>query len=281
MQIVDYSFARPGLNQLADYHGVARYLANINDPKQRPKILTPDERDALLAAGKSICVAWESYASRAGEGYNAGRADCGSAEALADSLAVPADAAIYYAVDYDADPATIRPYFQGVNESHRRPVGGYGSFRVVEALFDWGLITYGWQATAWSKGQHSGRAHLFQRVGSPVDGTDVNDVLQPDWGQWPRTNAPGDDMTPDQAAQLAAINAWVGNITPVIQAQIANALNDPNAGVLVRLAHIEAAVAGLAGVQGGTVDANAVAKALVDAGVGQAVVDALKTQLAK
>lgn len=206
---VDYSFARPSLRAIKDagYVGVLRYLA----PLPNSKVISAAERDAILAAGLSLGVVWESTASRAGQGFVAGNSDAVSAEQMADRLGVPHTATIYYAVDYDADPSAIKAYFEGVNNASARPVGGYGSFRVVEALFDWNLIDKGWQATAWSGGKRSTRAHLYQRVGAPIGGTDENDILKPDWGQWPRPDEEV-DMTPEEHAQLNNIRADVGSL---------------------------------------------------------------------
>lgn len=264
-QAVDYSFSRPNPADLAasGYVGALRYLC----PLPNVKAITGDEIASLHANGLAIGFVWESGASRAGQGVAAGRVDAITANLQADDLGVPDTTTLYFAVDYDANPNVITAYFQGVQAASKRPVGGYGSYRVVEHLLDNSLVAYAWQTVAWSHGQRSQRAHLFQRAdaaANPPPGTDVNDVLQDDWGQWPATGTltpaqETDDMTPDEHAALIATKDGV------------DALYQSNA-------RIELALAGLH--PGGTVDPIAVAKAIVDAGVGKQVADELAKRLA-
>lgn len=173
MLIVDYSWTHPdpAVLRAAGYVGVMRYLARKVDAK----LLQAAERDALHAAGLGIGLVWETTASRAGDGEAAGIADALTAEGLADGLGAPRELPIFYAVDFDATAAQVAPYFDGVRANARRPVGLYGSFRIVEGVdVDW----Y-WQCAAWSRGRISDRAHLYQRIGAPVPGTDENRVYRP------------------------------------------------------------------------------------------------------
>ncbi len=76
---------------------------------------------------------------------------------------------------------------------HRRPVGVYGGYAVCEAILSDGLAAMAWQTVAWSGGRHLDRAVLYQRADRapvPIPGTDVNDCLAADWGQWPRPGVP-------------------------------------------------------------------------------------------
>jgi Domain of unknown function (DUF1906) len=195
--VVDYSFARPGGGAIAaaGHAGVVRYLAPIN-AQTRAKLLTPDEVADLRSHGLSIAMVWEGGSSRALAGTPAGIGDAAEANRQANVLGAPPDAAIYYAVDFDADPSAIAAYFQGVTITRRRPVGVYGSWKVVEAILASGLAILGWQTSAWSAGRRSAQAALFQRPGaSNVPGTDINDCQRDDWGQWPRpATAKEDDM---------------------------------------------------------------------------------------
>ena len=173
MLIVDYSWTHPdpGSLKAAGYVGVMRYLARKVDAK----LLQAGERDALHAAGLGIGLVWETTASRAGDGEAAGVADAVTAEGLADALGAPRELPIFFAVDFDATAAQVAPYFDGVRANARRPVGLYGSFRIVEGVdVDW----Y-WQCAAWSRGRISDRAHLYQRIGAPVPGTDENRMYRP------------------------------------------------------------------------------------------------------
>jgi hypothetical protein len=178
--LVDYSMARPTPDTIksSGYSGVMRYLST--DPA---KNLQPAERDALLAAGLSIGLVWETYANRAAAGFSAGAADAKGAEAQASTLGLPAGLPIFYAVDFAADPNVVKPYFDGVRSVATRPVGIYGSLSVVDAALAGGWAAYAWQACAWSNGKVSQRAHLYQRlsptVAHPIGGTDENIVLRP------------------------------------------------------------------------------------------------------
>ncbi len=186
-QVVDYSFTHPAPATIKahGYKGVMRYLS----PGPNAKNLTEAEKFALLNAGLSIGVVWETVANRAAQGFDAGAHDAQLANGQADSLAIPESVTIYYAVDFDAVPSVVRPYFLGVMSVHRRPVGVYGGYSVCEAILDDGLAAMAWQTVAWSGGRHLERAVLYQRADRapvPIPGTDVNDCLAPDWGQWPR-----------------------------------------------------------------------------------------------
>jgi hypothetical protein len=180
--ILDYSFARPkpATIKLAGYSGVMRYLSNQHPPN--PKDLTKPEAVALHAARLSIGLIWETYAKRAGEGTVAGEEDARAADAQADALGYPRDLPIFYAVDFDAAPTAVVPYFAGVRTASQRPVGVYGSARVVEGIHSAG-VPYVWQTCAWSAGKVSSIAHLYQRlhatVAHPVSGTDENELLRP------------------------------------------------------------------------------------------------------
>lgn len=177
-QLIDYSTARPSPASIraAGYSGVLRYLSNYP-----PKNLSASERDGLLAAGLTIGLVWETTATRANQGFSAGQDDARAAEAQADVLGYPGGCPIFYAVDYDAVPSAVTPYFAGATSVASRPVGVYGSANVVEGV----PVPWKWQATAWSRGRVSPQAHLYQRVGgTTLAGTDVNDLLNdlPLWG---------------------------------------------------------------------------------------------------
>lgn len=176
--ILDYAWQHPdpALIKSDGYDGVMRYLSPDGS-----KNLSRAEAAALHAAGLSIGLVWESTAARAAEGYAAGIADAAEAEAQAIILGYPANAPIFYAVDYDAAPGAVAPYFDGVRFASHHPVGVYGSLRVVEAIHSSG-VPYMWQSVAWSGGVVSGVAHLYQRLTPTrpvIPGSDENVVLHP------------------------------------------------------------------------------------------------------
>ena len=224
-QVVDYSWGRVGGSNAnhaaavaaAGYVGAMRYLCY---PGDGIKQLRADEVAALHAQGLAVGVVWETTANRAGQGYAAGQADAAEANRQADALGFPADRPIYYAVDFDTSADVVRPYFEGAKAAGGRPVGVYGSQRVVDGL-DLGWV---WQCAAWSYGRRSGKARLFQNVGYVLGDTcDVNDVLADDWGGWhpdhPTPTTEDDDMPKyrdwdreDQDALAADVARKVGEL---------------------------------------------------------------------
>ena len=172
MFVADYSWQHPTVDQLreAGYGAVMRYLARKVDAK----LLQSGEVTELHAAGIGIGLVWETTAARAGEGAAAGLADAGDAEALANRLGVPDSTPIFYAVDYDTSADVVRPYFAAILGAAKRPVGVYGSYRVVEGLPE---VPWVWQTVAWSYGRISERCHLYQK-GSRLDGTDHNTLYR-------------------------------------------------------------------------------------------------------
>ena len=220
-EVVDYSWGRVGGNNAshaqavaaAGYVGAMRYLCY---PGDGIKQLRAGEVAALHAQGLAVGVVWETTSNRAGQGFDAGRADAQEANRQADALGFPADRPIYYAVDFDASPDVVRPYFDGARAAGGRPVGVYGSFRVVEGLdLDWV-----WQCAAWSYGKRSGKARLFQKVGYVLGQTcDANDVLADDWGGWHP-----DHPTPDSGDwfDMATEDDLRRIVTEVVQQELIN-----------------------------------------------------------
>ena len=201
--ILDYAWAKPtpAAIKAAGYSGVMRYLS-----PDATKNLTKAEATGLLATGLSIGLVWESTASRAGQGFAAGAADAATAEAQATAIGYPFSAALFYAVDFDAAPAAVAPYFAGIASRAARPVGIYGSARVVEGV----SAAWKWQACAWSAGRVSASAHLYQRlratVAHPISGTDENIILH-DFPMW--TNAPAPVSRGWVRTAIAAVKAFL------------------------------------------------------------------------
>jgi hypothetical protein len=198
LQVVDYSWARPTPQSIRDfgYAGAIRYLSF-----EPGKNLSGAERDALWAAGLAVALVWETTANRAAGGFDAGAADGVEANRQADALGWPPDRPIYFTVDYDAGPeGPVTGYFHGANSTAWRPVGCYGSYRVIEGIVGTGVVGWGWQCAAWSgDGAGSGgvssdgrrlsvHARLYQRAVTVMGGAcDANDVYHPDWGGWAPT----------------------------------------------------------------------------------------------
>jgi Rv2525c-like, glycoside hydrolase-like domain len=209
----DYSTAKPRISALKPdgISFVVRYLS----PGANPKNLTKPELTALLAAGLSVAVVFESYAGRMKGGRDAGAADAMSADATLRELGLTG-LPCYFAADWDVQPAELAAcdaYLDGVAAT----IGGartgvYGGFRVVHHSLDAGKAAFAWQTYAWSlaastlpphtvKVQVPGdtrwfmfdtRADLRQvRNGVPLAGgtVDLDEAHADDYGQWPRPAA--------------------------------------------------------------------------------------------
>jgi hypothetical protein len=158
---IDYAWTHPdpGAIKRAGYKGVFRYLSH-----DASKDATVSEVKALHRAGLWVALVWEATANRAAQGVKAGRADVKDAEKMARALGYPKDCVIFYAVDFDAEPKVVTPYFHGIKADASYHVGAYGSLRIVDHLMTNRHVGYGWQTVAWSNGALSEYAHVFQRA---------------------------------------------------------------------------------------------------------------------
>lgn len=197
---IDYSFARPEPSAItqAGYQFVCRYLASAAG-----KAITPSEAQSLQAAGLSLVLVFEDYASQALNGQAQGVADAKEALSQANALGFPADRPIYFAVDFDATPAqqaAIDAYLQGAaSVIGADRVGVYGGYWVVKRCLDNGTAKWAWQTVAWSGGNIDPRIHIYQNGQSAFGGgADVDEAKQSDYGQWPK----GDIMNQDDLTVL-------------------------------------------------------------------------------
>jgi hypothetical protein len=168
---------------------VVRYLSGGNS-----KDITKSEASSLSKAGFSICLVWETTASRASKGYAAGEYDAKKALAQAKSVGMPASRPIYFAVDYDANGSAVASYFRGaIAAIGKERVGVYAGYRVIDYLYRNKLAKYFWQTLAWSGGKWHSANHIEQyRVEVMVDGADCdyNRTKKADFGQWKVGSAP-------------------------------------------------------------------------------------------
>jgi hypothetical protein len=213
---VDYSWDRPdpALLAAAGYTFVVRYISDdqrVNSGRQ--KNLDAAEAQALSLAGLDLVVVWEGIAADRAPlaGYPQGILDARTAAARAATVDAPATCPIYFAVDWNvtvADLPAIGEYFRGLAAILGTDrVGCYGGYRVVNHLFDGGLIRFGWQTYAWSTFADTaadapylhwdGRAQLRQvlnnqRLGAAA--VDFNEAHADQFGQWrvSMTTAPQD-----------------------------------------------------------------------------------------
>jgi hypothetical protein len=140
---------------------VARYY---RDPASRWPPLTADEAKSVSSAGLSLVAVWESHSHRADYfSYASGYYDALMAYRQAWTIGQPSGSAIYFAVDFNAQPADMEGvdhYFRGVYDGLRAAagpgpgyrVGVYGSGAVCDYLKRMHLAQYAWlsNSTAWS-----------------------------------------------------------------------------------------------------------------------------------
>ena len=210
---VDYPWTHPKPAALtaAGFAFAMRYLST--DPS---KNLTRGEADALAAAGVWSGVVWETTAGRALAGRAAGVADAQAALVQAQACGMPAGRPIYMAVDTDATWAAVQPYFAGAS-SVLGPgrTGVYGGLRIVQGAAASGLVSWYWQASAWSGGVWDPRAHIRQLGTVTVGGVqcDRNTAMAADFGQWmpgrtPNAPSPAPIQEDDVPLTDDMINSW-------------------------------------------------------------------------
>lgn len=161
---VDFAWGKPDpvATRNCGYTFVMGYLSGGGT-----KDLTAAHVQAYRAAGLNVGLVWETSATRVQGGAAAGAADGAAAEAEANTVGYPTNCVIFFAVDFAATTAdfpAIQAYAQAFNNATRRPIGIYGSFNVVEHFVGTAGIQYGWQTAAWSAGNFSAKAHLYQRA---------------------------------------------------------------------------------------------------------------------
>lgn len=156
-----------------------RYL-----PTTAWKGLTKEEVKAIQNAGLKLVSIFQRSANYASYfNYEEGKKDGPHAQRLAESLGQPKDTAIYFAVDYDAQPKNIGgvlAYFKGVKETLKDyRIGVYGSYRVMNEVKQKEPVDYYWQTYAWSYGKIADHIHMRQyQNGVNVSGVqlDRNDI---------------------------------------------------------------------------------------------------------
>lgn len=143
------------------------------------KRLTKAEAEAISEAGLNIVCVFETTASRASGGAAAGQADGKEALKEARLIGQPEGSAIYFAVDYDAQPddyTAIEAYLRAAaTELDGYGVGVYGSYAVIEAMTKRGACKHFWQTYAWSRGQKSAKMNIYQyKNGQTVAGVSLD-----------------------------------------------------------------------------------------------------------
>jgi hypothetical protein len=159
----------------AGYGFAARYLV----PQGYFKRITKAEAEAITAAGMQIVSVFETTAARPAGGAKNGYVDGVAAYGEALAIGQPKGSAIYFAVDYDAQPDdydSIDAYLRAAgSQIPGYKVGVYGSFTVIEAMLSRSAAECGWQTYAWSRGKKSALANIFQHLnGQTLAGVGVD-----------------------------------------------------------------------------------------------------------
>lgn len=182
--VIDLAWDRPPIADIkaTSAIGVLRYLST--DPT---KNWTPQMVRDYLAAGLLLGEVWETSAGRALQGYQAGVDDAHAAAAQRAADGLPTGMPVYFAVDTDTSWAAVSLYFDGAASVLSKDlVGVYGGIRVIDGAYAAGFRLL-WQTLAWSAGQVSPHVTLYQDGRTALGGqADINQVMAPDWGQYPR-----------------------------------------------------------------------------------------------
>ncbi|MFC5699735.1 DUF1906 domain-containing protein [Cohnella faecalis] len=143
------------------------------------KRLTDAEAKVITDAGMQIVSVFETTASRPSGGASAGKLDGASAYKEAIGIGQTTGSAIYFAVDYDAQPGDyghIEAYLKAAKaELPGYEVGVYGSYAVIEEMAKRKACGHFWQTYAWSGGKKSGHANIYQyKIDTTVNGLAVD-----------------------------------------------------------------------------------------------------------
>ncbi|ULT56614.1 LysM peptidoglycan-binding domain-containing protein [Neobacillus drentensis] len=162
------------------------------------------EADAILNAGLQLVSIWETNPTNATYFTRArGISDAQEASRYAKTLVQTEGSAIYFAVDYDAQPAdmdSILTYFTGVRTGidPSFKVGVYGSYSVLTMLYDHKAVDFYWQTTSWSRGHVADFHHILQyQHNLPLAGIQVDyNEFANRAGAWSRAAASQPESSP-------------------------------------------------------------------------------------
>jgi len=214
---------------------VCRYLVPESMAWKR---LTRAEAEAITAAGMKIVSVFQRGQKDAAGGAANGSRDGKAAYQEAKLIGQPEGTAIYFAVDYDAQPAdyaAIEAYLRAAaKEVPGYRIGVYGSFNVVEAMASVNACQHFWQTYAWSKGKLSKAANLYQyKNGQQLAGhtVDFNDALGGEgwWDTNPQTVEKAVDKTAAEKVIGVLGALWTASADKQVQEAAhyaANALRD-------------------------------------------------------
>jgi peptidoglycan hydrolase-like protein with peptidoglycan-binding domain len=188
---IDFSFARPGgaAIKAAGKQFVVRYLSSNS------KGLTNSEINDYKSNNLAIALIYEENGKELLGGFAAGVRVAQEADNHRAKLGLPNTVAIYFAVDFDAAGSDLTACASAIDGAvsvlgYNR-VGGYGGINFINAIA--GRCKYGWQTYAWSRGQVSNNANLYQYLnGQTINGGGVDFCrnLKADFGTINNINLP-------------------------------------------------------------------------------------------
>lgn len=166
---------------------VGRYLSHSTW-----KGLTVDEVANIKAAGLQIFSIYETNPTAASYFVSGkGKSDALDAVSLAKAVGQPEGTAIYFTVDYDAqakDFPNILNYFKEIRANLTGyKIGAYGSFAVLNYLYQNNAADYWFQTVAWSGGQHCSFLNIYQfQCDKTLGGVNVDydNLEKSDVGAW-------------------------------------------------------------------------------------------------
>lgn len=172
---IDSSWARPGGAAVAAA-GKKFIMRYVYPDGEGGKGLDADEVADYRANGLLIGLVYESSALRSLGGHAAGVAD---AQVVVGQLAAlgMTGTPVHFGVDFDVtnQEQTINEYIGGAaSVLGYDSTGVYGEYSVIEACT--GVVCrYGWQTYAWSAGQVSSKANVYQYLnGQSLNGSSVD-----------------------------------------------------------------------------------------------------------
>lgn len=144
------------------------------------KTISKNELEVLRTEGFHVGFVFERSDDRVKGGARAGVEDGKLVVQALKELGIQSGVVIYFAVDYDAPAShfgTIESYLRNASAQlgNYYKAGVYGSFSVVEAMLNRGVVDHAWQTLAWSRGKKSSRINIYQEsIDKPFCGINVD-----------------------------------------------------------------------------------------------------------
>lgn len=208
---IDYSYARPDLGSLPpEIRFVARYGSHTP-----AKNISGIEAAGIALSGRELVLVWETTANRVLSGHVGGVDDGHAARQIADGIGYTG--LWYWAVDFDIQSPQFdvaEEYGIGFAEGYgctKADCGPYGGLSFVDEMLRRGF-GIAWQTVAWSHGQVSVAADIYQRLNPtiPVPGTDEDVALRTSGASLIVVpNTPANNAVPDALGSDGQRNLFV------------------------------------------------------------------------